>query len=449
MQTDLYIPKTITVGYVNRTDTFTGKLAYVIYTDHKGKLRKQTSWENWRDKDIEAQTFENSPQPNFSFNKGIQRDGHWGSGRSKIRIWDPRDFEMEIEVDNLIGILMHSDVSKRDIVEPCVYAWKGTELIVLPTNSVEYQESVKHTNKQTMKVGTKELGIGYTYQVKADRSEVVYLGRFPTYGKHDDNVGGGRWGTTLTQTQVEKKPQHVFIDPTTGYIEFKSPTQYLAHVVSEECHPQYAELLDKFYTTYESQPMIGVKLVANKFADVRAEGFLKHYRNEPRYAEHLGHYAVNEAIDYSLKNGHWIQFDEHRFMEIGIEIDLMPSSYHTAQKLPPKYNVTYGRVAVYDPAERRVRFSNPGDHPRYGTSTPATILEDFNLHTPGVAERIREVYNDFTKALIGWEPKNYQDCPLTEDLLKTLENIIAVGKAHSFGDLYAILQNGQVSKQVY
>ena len=40
-----FIPKKIKVGYQDRDDTYTGKLAYVIYYDEKGKLRKENSWQ--------------------------------------------------------------------------------------------------------------------------------------------------------------------------------------------------------------------------------------------------------------------------------------------------------------------------------------------------------------------------------------------------------------------
>lgn len=40
----LYIPKKLNVGYNERQETYTGKLAYVIYWDDKGVLRKETSW---------------------------------------------------------------------------------------------------------------------------------------------------------------------------------------------------------------------------------------------------------------------------------------------------------------------------------------------------------------------------------------------------------------------
>ena len=107
MEHNLYIPKKIKVGFQNRQGTFTGKLAYIIYIDDKGVLRKETSWQGWRDQKIEPLEFDNEPRAGFLFNKGVQRYGyHWGSGRSSIRVYDPRDFEFEINVDNLIGILI-------------------------------------------------------------------------------------------------------------------------------------------------------------------------------------------------------------------------------------------------------------------------------------------------------------------------------------------------------
>ena len=50
MKTSIFVPNKIHVGYQERSDTYTGRLAYVIYTDEKGKLRKENSWNGWRDK---------------------------------------------------------------------------------------------------------------------------------------------------------------------------------------------------------------------------------------------------------------------------------------------------------------------------------------------------------------------------------------------------------------
>lgn len=261
MHSTLYIPKTITVGFQERSDTFTGKLGYVIYTDHMGKLRKEGSWNGWRNKTIDPVTVDNTPQTGFTFNKGIKRDGHWGSGRSVIRVYDPRDFEFEISVDNLIGVLMHSDVSKRDIVEQCVYAWSGTDLVLLPTNSVEYQESVKHTDKQSEKVSAKSLVPGRTYSIKKDSTtRVVYLGRFDYYtiDYTDTDHHNNPYAHTSKKQTKKKEKKHIFFDLATKGTFPKEASTYLAYCESDDVHPEFASFMDIYYHTSESQPIVGL-----------------------------------------------------------------------------------------------------------------------------------------------------------------------------------------------
>ena len=74
MNTKLNIPKTIAIGQVKRSDTYTGRLGYVIYKDEKNVLRKETSWQNWRDKNIEPIFTDNVPTEGFVLNR------HGGGG---------------------------------------------------------------------------------------------------------------------------------------------------------------------------------------------------------------------------------------------------------------------------------------------------------------------------------------------------------------------------------
>ena len=104
----IYVPKKINVGYQNRNDTYTGKLAYVIYYDEKGKLRKETSWNSWRDEKIPNNEFENVPTEGFVLNKhagGVENSWGWNARKSYCRVYDPRGFEFEITIENLLYIL--------------------------------------------------------------------------------------------------------------------------------------------------------------------------------------------------------------------------------------------------------------------------------------------------------------------------------------------------------
>lgn len=263
MAATLFIPTKIRVGFQQRQDTYTGKLAYIIYYDEKGKIRKERSWDGWRNEKIEAIEFDNEPRNGFLFNKGIKRDGyHWGSGRSVIRVYDPRDFEFEIDVDNLIGILMHSDVSKRDIVEECVFAWTGGNLVLLPTNSQDYTDSLVYTAKQSLKVSARDLVPGRRYTQKKHGEILQYVGRYEWYEwkqTYPDDDGG----THSVQTLKGKK--HIFTElgapgsPPQFVIPAVSST--LSAAVSDEVADNHAELVDHFFSTLNSQPIDSLTIV--------------------------------------------------------------------------------------------------------------------------------------------------------------------------------------------
>ena len=154
-------------------------LAYVIYYDGKGVLRKETSWEDWRDKKIEPREYDNVPTEGFVLNRGVGGVRHsygWNTRNEYVRVWDPRDFEFEISVTNLLHILEHCNAIKGKGLEgKFVYAWSGTSLVLLSVDSPEYKECVNYTGLQTQKVPAKSLVPGRTYVTKKNDS-LVYLG---------------------------------------------------------------------------------------------------------------------------------------------------------------------------------------------------------------------------------------------------------------------------------
>ncbi|GBG14811.1 uncharacterized protein NMK_2412 [Novimethylophilus kurashikiensis] len=259
----LFIPSKLKVGFQNRNDTFTGKLAYVTYYDEKGKLRKEGSWTGWIDKSIDTLEIDNKPLAGFVLNKGVQRNGYWGSGRSIVRVHHPDGFEFEISIDNLIGILMHSDVSKRDIVEECVFAWAGSDLVLLPVNSQDYLDSLEYTKKQDGKVSAKSLVPGRQYALKKNDHVLTYVGYYEWF---DFNVTHEEIGTrsyysamswlSITK-QVSKGKKHVFFDGN----QFVVPSvATLSGEVSTDINPDFSAIVDKFFHTTHSQPIAGLAI---------------------------------------------------------------------------------------------------------------------------------------------------------------------------------------------
>ena len=185
MGNKIFIPQRINVGYQNRRDTYTGKLGYVTYFDEKGVLRKEKSWNNWRDASLGNNEYDNTPMSGFVLNKkaGGGRNS-WFNRQTYCRVFDPRGFEFEITIDNLLYILECTDCLKgRGLVGEFVYAWDYTQLILIPTSSPDYTELVEKSERiANKKLTVKDLKVGFEY-IGADDTTYVYMGKHDTFEK--------------------------------------------------------------------------------------------------------------------------------------------------------------------------------------------------------------------------------------------------------------------------
>lgn len=243
MNEQLFIPETLKVGYQERSDTYTKKLAYVIYYDNKGKLRKEASWESWRDKKIDADEFKNVPAEGFVINRnGGGKNSGWGwNDRTEfVRVFDPRGFEIEISLPNLLYILQENNSIKGKGLEgEFVYGWAGTTLCLLPVGSEEYKKCTVYTKLQDEKVSAKELVPGLMYETKKQQ-KVVYMGKFTCYNSSNYYYDSQSMGVYQNHVFVKaaslgKKPE----------FEHMTDTKTIAHLVSDVPVEEFADLMDK------------------------------------------------------------------------------------------------------------------------------------------------------------------------------------------------------------
>lgn len=237
----LFIPEKINVGFQERQGTYTGKLAYIIYFDEKGKLRKEKSWTSWRDKSIDPIQFDNTPMEGFVLNKGVggaRASYGWNARNEYIRIYDPRDFEFEISVANLLFILRENDCMKgKGLTGQYVYGWDGTELVLLPTNSEDYKESVSFTAAKSNKVSMKDLKVGYQYRLK-DLSIVTYIGKHTYY--ENDRYKSWRY----EKTDKHGKVLHIFYK--NRFFPLTSGSSLSEELLESD---EYANLVEKYYNS--------------------------------------------------------------------------------------------------------------------------------------------------------------------------------------------------------
>jgi hypothetical protein len=326
-----FIPKRINVGFQERQGTYTGKLAYIIYFDEKGKLRKETSWNGWRDKKIDNEIFDNEPTSGFVLNKkaGGYSTG-WNHRQTYVRVYDPRGFEFEIDITNLLYILENATSTKGKGLEgEFVYGWSGKDLVLIPCESPDYVELVKlnelrHSEK---KIGARDLKLGATYRTR-ENNEWIYLGKFDEY----DSWNGSK-----------KKTKSFFFARRSGeniYFEtIKSPTQKLVEVITEEPVADFADIFDemerqRIYSPLDTSKDEYIPLTfeefVEKFEEKRrwvyiwtnfdSDGFERseisenYYRNTEEQGKYV--YYKREEVEYKRGYYSWNQTVEKRVEKV-------------------------------------------------------------------------------------------------------------------------------------
>lgn len=269
MGSSIYVPTKIRVGVVDREDTYTKKLAYVIYYDGKGKLRKETSWRGWLDQNKSKhppQDYTNEPTSGFILNKdaGGHHNYRWDYGRQlKIRIFDPRGFEFEIEISNLLYILQNTDCLKGKGLEGSfVYGWDGTDLLLIPTSAPEYKEISEYSSLISAKtsVKTKDLVAGGTY-LSNKNVELIYLGRFEEWDTYRSWSNNGN----TPQKSLGKK---FFFQEGESITTMTSISGRILKCVSNTPVDNYADLMDSLECNSIYSP---VDQTADKFLPLTEE----------------------------------------------------------------------------------------------------------------------------------------------------------------------------------
>lgn len=373
----LNIPKQIHVGYQNRSDTYTKKLAYVIYTDEKGKVRKERSWQSWRDNEINPDDFDNEPTSGFVLNKGVGgARGSWSSNTRNeyIRVYDPRGFEFEISVANLLFILTECNAFKGKGLEgEFVYAWGGTELVLLPVGCVEYKESSEFTELQTKKVTKKDMKEGRTYQHK-NTKQLVYLGR------HKIRKLDRYWYYSDGPNPLLSDPTHsihVFYDVEDKKWHFERGFTKLAQVVSEDSHPDFADRYTEFVGSRYVSPVKGIvmsPITVDEAANRGYRGSFFYIKVESGY-QLVQHYGQIPHQYYG--NGNYYRRQEDPQFPEGMTKD------HFWPRVPMiEVEVTLDAIKKRLDSHGRGYYSHNYDDDHYAVS--ASYLEGKELFTPEI-----------------------------------------------------------------
>ena len=282
MKSNIFVPKIINVGYQNRKDTYTGKLAYVVYTDEKGTLRKEASWNSWRDENISTDTFDNVPTSGFVLNKKVgDTCSHWNFRQAYCRIYDPRGFEFEITIENLLYILENTNsIVGKGLEGDFVYGWDGKDLVLLPTNSSDYKEIQEYNNLMFSEtnITPKDLVIGQTYRGK-DNTLYLYLGKYDTYSSIYDynevpkSKGKHFWFAHFSDESVLNNiPNHM--DRLQSRVMYKKTlsSKFLLSVYDSNTSPYLSDFIETIKRMPEYSP-VDLDRITLQF--IKKESFIK------------------------------------------------------------------------------------------------------------------------------------------------------------------------------
>lgn len=198
------------------------------------------------DKGIIPVEFDNVPTEGFVLNKKAGGTSHgWDARQTYCRVWDPRGFEFEITIPNLLFILQETNSLKGKGLEgEFVYSWDGKDLVLIPTSCQEYKSSAAFTELQGGKVAAKDLVAGYSYKTKKNEI-LIYIGKFEFFDQQ------------YSWKDVKFSKKFVFVDIKGGFVGLESVAS-LAGVTSETVISNFAELIEK----YSKSDYSGVKAIS-------------------------------------------------------------------------------------------------------------------------------------------------------------------------------------------
>lgn len=215
----LYVPQKLKVGFNSRGDCYTGKLGFVIFHDGK-EYRQELAWKNWIDETIDSINLDNNPMSGFVLNKtvGGYATDFGGYRDSYLRVYDPRGFEFEISIYNLLYIINNNGLSKGgELIGEYIFAWadNGGSIVLLPVDSEDYKSCLKHTQYIAKKVSKRTMKSRNLYTDK-NGDQYVYLCDVKWFENNEEplNKKEHRWDRTHVRVKQVQRTRLLFLNVT-------------------------------------------------------------------------------------------------------------------------------------------------------------------------------------------------------------------------------------------
>jgi len=234
----IQIPDQMFVAFVrSNQDGYVHKGYTIPYgTDSASKKRQlnlRHSTHADREGGLEPVVLENKPMYGFKISRKLRANG-WRSDIQTVSIEDPRGFEFEVSVANLIMLTDSNLIHNGEIIQQCVWARDGAINILLPINSQPYLDAVVNTERVSKRVNTRSVKPGNKVLLH-DGIKGVYMGSMYTIMRD--------YNRNLSISQKKKHIVRVEGDSGTSVEYHGYPTMKISEVLDST--PQTKEALSQ------------------------------------------------------------------------------------------------------------------------------------------------------------------------------------------------------------
>lgn len=197
----IQIPDQMFVAFVrSHSDGYVHKGFTIPYgTDAASKKRQlnlRHSTHADRPEGLQPVVIDNKPMYGFKISRQLRANG-WRSDIQTVGIEDPRGFEFEVSVANLIMLTDNNLIHNGEIIQQCVWARDGAINILLPVNSQPYLDAVVNTERVSKRVNTRSVKPGNKVLLH-DGMTGIYMGSmYAVMRQYDRNL------------QITSKKKHI------------------------------------------------------------------------------------------------------------------------------------------------------------------------------------------------------------------------------------------------
>jgi len=128
-------------------------------------------------------TFKNEAVSGFKIVDCTERCGSYYSNNTVIDIEDPRGFQLQISVGNLIALMEDYDIKQGEIMGSCLWARDKNQIYLVSTQSELYKKTLQTTVvRNSAKGKIKDLSVGDVVLIGKDETKYIYIGTYHTAG---------------------------------------------------------------------------------------------------------------------------------------------------------------------------------------------------------------------------------------------------------------------------